>query len=183
MRAGPRQAWHDIHSRIEGPAAWDALLNFEQRWRKQSKNPGALLNMTTQVRPAIECWPHFTCMWTSSGHQVPAARGLQARGTHIMRYSINKLCCLLQLVRLLSRSAAWQCRCQAWCLAVAPRRMATPRSWSSSQRTPSPGACRCLYGQQPLYFPCSPQSWSLILHEQLPVVCTTHLQCTTPSSL
>jgi hypothetical protein len=25
------------------------LLNFEQRWRKQSKNPGALLNMTTQV--------------------------------------------------------------------------------------------------------------------------------------
>jgi phosphatidylserine/phosphatidylglycerophosphate/cardiolipin synthase-like enzyme len=56
MHAGPRQAWHDIHSRIEGPAAWDVLLNFEQRWRKQSKNPGALLNMTTQVRPAIKCW-------------------------------------------------------------------------------------------------------------------------------
>jgi phospholipase D1/2 len=32
---GPREPWHDIHCRIEGPAAWDVLHNFEQRWRKQ----------------------------------------------------------------------------------------------------------------------------------------------------
>ncbi|KAK4365038.1 hypothetical protein RND71_016396 [Anisodus tanguticus] len=32
---GPREPWHDIHCRIEGPAAWDVLFNFEQRWRKQ----------------------------------------------------------------------------------------------------------------------------------------------------
>ncbi|CAN6450359.1 unnamed protein product [Victoria cruziana] len=32
---GPREPWHDVHSRIEGAAAWDVLTNFEQRWRKQ----------------------------------------------------------------------------------------------------------------------------------------------------
>ncbi|GFP95822.1 phospholipase d delta, partial [Phtheirospermum japonicum] len=31
---GPRQPWHDLHCRIEGPAAYDVLTNFEQRWRK-----------------------------------------------------------------------------------------------------------------------------------------------------
>jgi phospholipase D1/2 len=33
---GPREPWHDIHSRLEGPVAWDVLYNFEQRWRKQA---------------------------------------------------------------------------------------------------------------------------------------------------
>ncbi|KAM4128992.1 hypothetical protein ACJW30_02G211100 [Castanea mollissima] len=37
FRAGtkaPRQPWHDLHCRVEGPAAYDVLINFEQRWRK-----------------------------------------------------------------------------------------------------------------------------------------------------
>ncbi|KAJ8637596.1 hypothetical protein MRB53_011863 [Persea americana] len=34
-RGGPREPWHDIHCRLEGPIAWDVLFNFEQRWRKQ----------------------------------------------------------------------------------------------------------------------------------------------------
>ncbi|KAK4490475.1 hypothetical protein RD792_001152 [Penstemon davidsonii] len=33
----PRQPWHDLHSRIDGPAAYDVLLNFAQRWRKTTK--------------------------------------------------------------------------------------------------------------------------------------------------
>lgn len=33
---GPREPWHDIHSRLEGPIAWDVLFNFDQRWRKQA---------------------------------------------------------------------------------------------------------------------------------------------------
>ncbi|KAE8685423.1 Phospholipase D delta [Hibiscus syriacus] len=33
----PRQPWHDLHTRIEGPAAYDVLINFEQRWRKSTK--------------------------------------------------------------------------------------------------------------------------------------------------
>ncbi|KMZ58378.1 Phospholipase D delta [Zostera marina] len=34
---GPRQPWHDLHCRIEGPAVYDILTNFEQRWRKAVK--------------------------------------------------------------------------------------------------------------------------------------------------
>ncbi|XP_029118259.1 phospholipase D delta isoform X2 [Elaeis guineensis] len=34
---GPRQPWHDLHCKIEGPAAHDILTNFEQRWRKATK--------------------------------------------------------------------------------------------------------------------------------------------------
>ncbi|PWA85653.1 phospholipase D alpha 1 precursor [Artemisia annua] len=30
-KGGPREPWHDIHSRLEGPVAWDVLFNFEQR--------------------------------------------------------------------------------------------------------------------------------------------------------
>ncbi|XP_030523736.1 phospholipase D delta-like [Rhodamnia argentea] len=33
----PRQPWHDLHCQIEGPAAYDVLRNFEQRWRKATR--------------------------------------------------------------------------------------------------------------------------------------------------
>ncbi|XP_027368199.1 phospholipase D alpha 1-like [Abrus precatorius] len=36
-KGGPREPWHDIHCRLEGPIAWDVLINFEQRWKKQGK--------------------------------------------------------------------------------------------------------------------------------------------------
>ena len=29
----PRQPWHDLHSKVEGPSVWDLVTNFEQRWR------------------------------------------------------------------------------------------------------------------------------------------------------
>ncbi|KAK9740079.1 hypothetical protein RND81_03G009700 [Saponaria officinalis] len=35
---GPREPWHDMHCKIEGPAAYDVLTNFEQRWRKATKS-------------------------------------------------------------------------------------------------------------------------------------------------
>ncbi|KAG8061724.1 hypothetical protein GUJ93_ZPchr0003g17345 [Zizania palustris] len=34
---GPRQPWHDLHCKVDGPAAFDILTNFEQRWRKATK--------------------------------------------------------------------------------------------------------------------------------------------------
>ncbi|PRQ27286.1 putative phospholipase D [Rosa chinensis] len=34
---GPRQPWHDLHCKIEGPAAYDVLTNFEQRWKRATK--------------------------------------------------------------------------------------------------------------------------------------------------
>ncbi|XP_028760535.1 phospholipase D delta-like [Neltuma alba] len=33
----PREPWHDLHCKVEGPAAYDILTNFEQRWRKAKK--------------------------------------------------------------------------------------------------------------------------------------------------
>ena len=36
----PREPWHDLHSKIEGPAAYDVLTNFEERWRRASKPHG-----------------------------------------------------------------------------------------------------------------------------------------------
>ncbi|KAK4843999.1 hypothetical protein QYF36_015169 [Acer negundo] len=32
----PREPWHDLHCRIDGPAAYDILINFEQRWRRST---------------------------------------------------------------------------------------------------------------------------------------------------
>ncbi|MED6133693.1 hypothetical protein PIB30_030552 [Stylosanthes scabra] len=34
-KGGPREPWHDVHCKLEGPVAWDVLYNFEQRWEKQ----------------------------------------------------------------------------------------------------------------------------------------------------
>lgn len=36
----PREPWHDLHCRIEGPAAYDVLQNFEERWLRASKPRG-----------------------------------------------------------------------------------------------------------------------------------------------
>ncbi|KAG7034062.1 Phospholipase D delta [Cucurbita argyrosperma subsp. argyrosperma] len=33
----PRQPWHDLHCRIDGPAAYDVLINFEQRWSRATR--------------------------------------------------------------------------------------------------------------------------------------------------
>lgn len=49
---GPRQPWHDLHCKIEGPAAYDILTNFEQRWRKSVK-------WKVSVRRAVS-WHHDT---------------------------------------------------------------------------------------------------------------------------
>jgi phospholipase D1/2 len=46
-KGGPREPWHDIHSKLEGPVAWDVLYNFEQRWKKQA-DPNLLI-------PTEEC--------------------------------------------------------------------------------------------------------------------------------
>jgi phosphatidylserine/phosphatidylglycerophosphate/cardiolipin synthase-like enzyme len=37
---GPREPWHDLHSKINGPAAYDVLQNFQERWIKASKRHG-----------------------------------------------------------------------------------------------------------------------------------------------
>ncbi|XP_057775686.1 phospholipase D beta 1-like [Salvia miltiorrhiza] len=36
----PREPWHDLHCKIDGPAAYDVLTNFEERWSMASKRHG-----------------------------------------------------------------------------------------------------------------------------------------------
>ncbi|XP_057525514.1 phospholipase D beta 1-like isoform X1 [Amaranthus tricolor] len=36
----PREPWHDLHSQIDGPAAYDVLKNFQERWLNASKPRG-----------------------------------------------------------------------------------------------------------------------------------------------
>ncbi|KAD6453201.1 hypothetical protein E3N88_07906 [Mikania micrantha] len=43
----PREPWHDMHSKIDGPAAYDVLTNFEERWLKASK-PHEILGVNNQ---------------------------------------------------------------------------------------------------------------------------------------
>ncbi|CAD6219250.1 unnamed protein product [Miscanthus lutarioriparius] len=53
QRGGPREPWHDVHCTLEGPAAWDVLTNFEQRWRKQAPENirGCLLDLSPATFP------------------------------------------------------------------------------------------------------------------------------------
>ncbi|CAK8560923.1 unnamed protein product [Lathyrus sativus] len=36
----PREPWHDLHSKIDGPAAYDILTNFEECWLRAAKLTG-----------------------------------------------------------------------------------------------------------------------------------------------
>ena len=56
---GPREPWHDIHSKVEGPIAQDVFTNFHERWRKQCKNETRLDPLDPNVFD-LNCLPPFT---------------------------------------------------------------------------------------------------------------------------
>ncbi|KAK1413955.1 hypothetical protein QVD17_29692 [Tagetes erecta] len=66
QKGGPRQPWHDIHCKLEGPIAWDVLFSFEQRWRKQGG-----INLLNDIReldhviipPSPLMFPHDDETW------------------------------------------------------------------------------------------------------------------------
>ncbi|XP_047338802.1 phospholipase D alpha 1-like [Impatiens glandulifera] len=66
-KGGPREPWHDIHSRIEGPAAWDVLFNFEQRWMKQGNDQNLLIPLkelqTIIIPPSPVTYPNDHETW------------------------------------------------------------------------------------------------------------------------
>ncbi|KAL4586048.1 hypothetical protein LXL04_010679 [Taraxacum kok-saghyz] len=57
----PREPWHDMHSKIDGPAAYDIMKNFEERWLKASKATGVkkLKAMYDEALVKIQNMPQF----------------------------------------------------------------------------------------------------------------------------
>lgn len=47
-KTGPREPWHDLHTRVVGPATYDLLITFEERWRKQAPQLSNLLIPLTE---------------------------------------------------------------------------------------------------------------------------------------
>ncbi|RYR79077.1 hypothetical protein Ahy_A01g003944 isoform F [Arachis hypogaea] len=43
-KGGPREPWHDIHCKLEGPIAWDVYSTFVQRFWKQGTDQGMLFS-------------------------------------------------------------------------------------------------------------------------------------------
>ncbi|KAJ4952421.1 hypothetical protein NE237_029253 [Protea cynaroides] len=48
----PREPWHDLHCKVDGPAAYDVLTNFEERWLKASK-PHGIKKLKTSYDDAL----------------------------------------------------------------------------------------------------------------------------------
>ena len=44
-RHGPREPWHDIHSKVEGKIAFDVFENFWERWQQQGLNEGEMIHV------------------------------------------------------------------------------------------------------------------------------------------
>ncbi|CAB4066260.1 PLD1_2 [Lepeophtheirus salmonis] len=45
---GPREPWHDIHCKVEGPIAHDVFINFYERWMQQGTKYGDLEPIDTR---------------------------------------------------------------------------------------------------------------------------------------
>ena len=67
---GPREPWHDIHCKLEGPIAYDVFQNFFERWRKQGlPKESPILEIDTSIMhiikdsqlPAYEDSKRWTC--------------------------------------------------------------------------------------------------------------------------
>merc|ERR1719277_2644352 len=70
---GPREPWHDIHSKVEGPVAKDVLENFIERWKQQGTKecPAPVIDdyFCSQINPeavAVQQIPHKNGMFKCS---------------------------------------------------------------------------------------------------------------------
>ncbi|XP_077236735.1 phospholipase D alpha 1-like [Tasmannia lanceolata] len=52
---GPREPWHDVHSKLKGLASWDILTNFEHRWMKQA--PEEISHSLLKIRRDPQIFP------------------------------------------------------------------------------------------------------------------------------
>ncbi|KAL0315605.1 UNVERIFIED_CONTAM: Phospholipase D alpha 1 [Sesamum radiatum] len=91
-KGGPREPWHDIHCKLEGPAAWDVLYNFEQRWRKQGGKDLLLELQELQriiIPPSPVTFPDDHEMECSNSPEEAAKSGLVSGKDNIIDRSIQ----------------------------------------------------------------------------------------------
>ena len=59
--SGPRQPWHDIHAKVEGPIVYDVMTNFTDRWIKQNPNQiEAVLDVEDDEDIDLNCQDHHS---------------------------------------------------------------------------------------------------------------------------
>ncbi|XP_038982403.1 phospholipase D alpha 1-like [Phoenix dactylifera] len=71
---GPREPWHDVHSKLEGLAAWDVLTNFEQRWIKQS--PKEISHCLVKIHERPDIFPIPSGLATQESWNVQVFRSI-----------------------------------------------------------------------------------------------------------
>lgn len=67
---GPRQPWHDIHCKLEGPGAKDVLDNFTERWRLQASEKTQRLLHINNENFELEAPLPFECEDMSWNSQI-----------------------------------------------------------------------------------------------------------------
>ncbi|CAL4990567.1 unnamed protein product [Urochloa decumbens] len=75
LKGGPREPWHDIHCRVEGPAARDVLDNFEQRWRRQGGGDSLLVELP---RRSAVCEEEATAQQSDESWNVQVFRSIDS---------------------------------------------------------------------------------------------------------
>jgi hypothetical protein len=105
----PREPWHDIHARVEGPTAVDVAINFLERWSKQVGWVG------------VGGWGGgVQCCWGGGGVQC-CWGWLDTGMAHCIYWHLEQLLHMLHMICMTVCPAASKCRsCSAPVMHVPP---------------------------------------------------------------
>ena len=82
-KEGPREPWHDIHSKVEGSIAHDVFANFFERWSKQCKREVRLSPLDPNLFDP-NCLPPFTGIYTLYCFRELASLEFNSQGIFIL---------------------------------------------------------------------------------------------------